>query len=599
MEWTHRTANPRDQRDGPSRLMMVLAVAAFVVLLLDAVLTQVVSAEVADVIGPLGVLLGYVAGGTVISRGALHLKGRERTAWRLVGFGFTVGAMGILAVAIVDTVTGAAPAFGPTDLLFIAAYVLVLAGLFSMPHVTGSSVQRARITLDGLIGAISVAVLLWAFVVRDLFDSLGESPLWERWMGSTYPVMDIALIITVMIVVMRRSSYRFDLRLLILGAGLSMQAVGDLTYLVSGVGKTFEEANPFYPLYLLAGASFVVTGLLLYRPPTHREYPDRGTPWWAMIAPYGAAAIMLAVAVSHLWGSALELADFGLLLATILVGALVIGRQAVAIRDNRRMVEREREALVSSISHELRTPLTSIVGFVNLYVEEAEAQGEETSELITVVQQESLYMARIVEDLMMLARNDPHAMELKDEPFDVRQQINVSVRAVDIDPMSVTVECDPLLGVVADRARFQQIMVNLLSNATRYGGPARLVVAHENEGGLLLEVHDNGHGVPRKHEIVIWRRFERGANRLNGAVPGSGIGLAIVDSLAKAYSGSTGYRRSERLGGACFWVDLPGRVTAHQAYRAPEEAVNIGDLAPVEPNTQALPSRVPERRSGW
>jgi signal transduction histidine kinase len=349
----------------------------------------------------------------------------------------------------------------------------------------------------------------------------------------------------------------------------------------------------------MATATLIVTGLLLYRTPTHREYPDRGTPWWAMVAPYGAAAIMLAVTVIHVWDSALGPSDLGLLIAAVLVGALVIGRQAAAIRDNRRMVESEREALVSSISHELRTPLTSIVGFLNLYMEEAEDKGQEPSELIVVVQEESQYMARIVEDLMMLARNDPHTMELRDEPFDVRQQLNVSVRAADIDPESVTIECDPILGVVADRARLQQIVVNLLSNSARYGGPLRLIVATEHDGGLLLEVHDNGHGVPRKHELAIWQRFERGANRLNGAVPGSGIGLAIVDALAKAYNGATGYRRSERLGGACFWVDLPGRVTAHAAYRAPAEPVQIEGLAPVEPSANPLTSRVPDGRSGW
>ncbi|MDX2343465.1 MAG: ATP-binding protein, partial [Acidimicrobiia bacterium] len=58
----------------------------------------------------------------------------------------------------------------------------------------------------------------------------------------------------------------------------------------------------------------------------------------------------------------------------------------------------------------------------------------------------------------------------------------------------------------------------------------------------------------------IWEKFERGPNRLNAVVPGSGIGLAVTNAIAKAHGGSAGYRRSERLGGACFWIRLPGRA---------------------------------------
>jgi len=66
--------------------------------------------------------------------------------------------------------------------------------------------------------------------------------------------------------------------------------------------------------------------------------------------------------------------------------------------------------------------------------------------------------------------------------------------------------------------------------------------------------------VPKKYEQTIWERFERGVNRLNASIPGSGIGLAVVAAITSAHGGSTGYRRSERLGGACFRVVLPNRI---------------------------------------
>jgi K+-sensing histidine kinase KdpD len=86
------------------------------------------------------------------------------------------------------------------------------------------------------------------------------------------------------------------------------------------------------------------------------------------------------------------------------------------------------------------------------------------------------------------------------------------------------------------------------------------VVAKRVGDDLVLEVHDDGPGVPKRYEILIWDRFERGAHRYNAAIPGSGIGLALVSMLVRAHDGTVGYRRSERLGGACFSVVLPGRA---------------------------------------
>ena len=128
--------------------------------------------------------------------------------------------------------------------------------------------------------------------------------------------------------------------------------------------------------------------------------------------------------------------------------------------------------------------------------------------------------------------------------------------------MSLTIEVEAQLQVMIDAGRVQQVIVNLLSNAVRYGQGRSLIVVRREGSDLAIEVHDNGPGVPKKYEFAIWEQFERGVNRLNANTPGSGVGLAVVKTITQAHGGDTGYRQSERLGGACFRVVLPDRIIA-------------------------------------
>jgi signal transduction histidine kinase len=98
----------------------------------------------------------------------------------------------------------------------------------------------------------------------------------------------------------------------------------------------------------------------------------------------------------------------------------------------------------------------------------------------------------------------------------------------------------------------KQALGNLVDNAIRYGAGQCLLVATVKGDDLILEVHDNGPGVPERFQTVVWEQFERGAHRLDAVTPGLGIGLSIVEAVVEAHGGRVEYRKSERLGGACF-----------------------------------------------
>ena len=451
--------------------------------------------------------------------------------------------------------------FGPIDFIWLAGYMILIAGLARLPHSAGSSWQRARLFIDGIIGAIAVGALLWTFSLSDLTTQLSEGSAWERVVGSAYVFLDATVLVVLMIVVVRRSTYRFDIRLVLIGVAGITHLISDYLFLTSGVGRSFAEAEPAHPISILSVALFAAAAAIVNRKPAKYEYAYRTrTPWWALAFPYSFAVVMVIAMFLRTSINPLSDGSGGLLHATFVVLALVVARQAVSIRENQRLVEDQRATLVSSISHELRTPLTSVVGFLELLDSDSLVDGEERREVTAIANHQAQYLGRIVSDLVMLASDTMTNMELEIAPTHLDTFTWTAVNAAAIDPSLVQVEAERNITAFLDQGRMEQAVANLLANAVRYGGENVFVVAKADGGDLLLEVHDDGPGVQRKYELMIWEKFERGPNRLNAIVPGSGIGLAVTNAIAKGHGGSAGYRRSDRLGGACFWIRLPGRV---------------------------------------
>jgi len=537
------------------------AYAMFAFLALCALITVVGDQDAADAAGVIGVFAGFGISGLLFIRNARSLPGRERHAWTLVGLGCISASAGVFSVAMVFAITGDAAAFGWPDLFFFGTYGLLIAGLATLPHMQTSTLGRWKLAIDGLIGAVSIGALLWVFLLSDLIqDYQGLSPL-ARTIGSVYPFLDILFITVAMLVLLRRSAYRFDPRLALLTVAVVAQVLGDVLYLASARAGSFDQASPPYVVNLVGLAAAFAAAYLIGSALPMREYPDRQPPAWTVVAPFLPAIGMVGVFILTT-GTHADDVNVVLLGATILVGMLVIARQGVAIMQNRVYIEQQRNTLVSTISHELRTPLTAIVGFVELLEEEDQSiDRSERMGMLDIVHKQADYMSRIVSDLIMLARDSGDSIELMVESTVMLDIADASIQAAGVPRQSVDVECDPELAGNVDPARIQQVLVNLLTNAVRYGGPQRLLRITKQDSDLVLEVHDDGPGVPRRHEVRVWERFERGPNRLNAAVPGSGIGLAIVEAIAKSHGGSAEYRLSDELGGACFSVTLPGRVS--------------------------------------
>jgi len=536
---------------------------------------EIIGGDTGASIGNFALLAGFAAAGVLFVVRARRLGGPEQPAWTTIGVGFLVAVSGVALIAALVLLTGDAPAFGPSDLFFFAGYLIALTGFASLPHAGGSRWYRTRVALDALVGAVSLGTLVWVLILAPLAPRLEEAPMWERIIGSLFPFLDVAVFVALMIVVVRRSGYRFDIRVVLFGVGIVFHVTADILYLISGVGRSFSEADPNFVLYGFAAIAYLATALMLDRVPRPREYAQRRTPLWAMVLPYSTAVVMAAVLVGRVGPTALDATEHLLLIAALVVVVLVVARQGIAIKENRHMLEEQRSVLVSSISHELRTPLTSLVGFLDLLARSETLDAGERQELLEIVLGEANYMARIVSDLVMLSRGDVGELTLDVTRCDVEAIIESALTTCGMDRSSVEVDVEPGVEAFVDADRIEQAVVNLLTNAARYGGPHCIVRARV-EGGddLVVEVHDDGAGVPKRYEFDVWERFERGPHRYDAGVPGSGIGLSIVQAVAAAHGGEATYRISELLGGACFTIALPGRVAAATA-TAPEGSTDL------------------------
>lgn len=530
--------------------------------------TVVFVPEMRPIVGTIALLLGLGAAVSLFRARIGLLPERERPAWRSIAIGIALMFLGVLVVSGLAGAGMDLPAFGALDAFFLAAYLAIILGIYQLIRLESGGQEWVLTIIDAAVGAIALAALVWNFVFHDLIAVMSAAPWWEAAIAAVYPVLDVALVIALLILVMRRSSYRLDLRLVFLALGGATQILADFVFLSRGIGESFGPAEPAWTLNILATIFLVATAAIVDRLPQKREFPEAPTPIWALMWPYLLAASLLGVHFNNYRQLNQGPNEILVLDAVIAICVVILLRQAYVIYRDRHRVDRKRAELVASVSHELRTPLTAMVGFLTLLDDHPEEFPlDARREMISEATEQARHMSRLVSDLLMLAKGD--TSQLKVEIQEVRPMTIVTSVLRNTDPAGTRISQELDADVVArlDPDRIRQALDNLVTNAVRYGGDECLVVAKVAGRDLVFEVHDNGAGVPTRFESAIWHRFERGAHRLDATTPGLGIGLAIVEAVTQAHGGRVEYRVSERLGGACFALTIPGRLVTNKPAR--------------------------------
>jgi signal transduction histidine kinase len=217
-------------------------------------------------------------------------------------------------------------------------------------------------------------------------------------------------------------------------------------------------------------------------------------------------------------------------------------------------VERER-AFTSDASHELRTPLTMLKTELELMGRD-HPSGAQLDAAVQAAVDEAERMARLIDDLLVLARSDADQVLIAPGPVDVDELLAVTAQGyAGTGPAdAVTVDSSQGLVVLGDGDRLRRALTNLIDNALRHGGtPVRLSA---RPVGNTVEVHvqDSGPGFPPSFAAHAFERFSRADPARNEG--GSGLGLAIVAAIARAHGGSAHVAQTKGSG-ADVWITLP------------------------------------------
>ena len=273
-------------------------------------------------------------------------------------------------------------------------------------------------------------------------------------------------------------------------------------------------------------------------------------------------------------------------------------------------IDRAKTAFFSNISHEFRTPLTLMLGPLEDVLAGADRLPADDRERLDMAHRNALRLLRLVNTLLDFSRIEAGRIEASYEPVDLAaltaELVSVFRAAVERAGLRLAVDCPPLPEpVFVDREMWEKIVFNLLSNALKFTFEGEIAVALRQVGAQVeLAVRDTGTGIPPDELPHLFERFHRVKGARGRTFEGSGIGLALVQELARLHGGAV--RVESRVdGGSTFTVSLPlgaahlpperiAAARAHSSTRLPAGALLEETLRWLPDERLAPPAAAPD-----
>ena len=221
-------------------------------------------------------------------------------------------------------------------------------------------------------------------------------------------------------------------------------------------------------------------------------------------------------------------------------------------------LDRLQKELIANISHDLRTPLTMIKGYSEVM---RDIPGENTSENIQVVIDETTRLSELVNDLLDLSKIQSGSRKTMFEEFDLTAAVEEVMRRYDAftahQGYHITFHSQERASVFADRGMILQVLYNLINNAVNYTGDDLSVTVKQevHEGRVRISVTDTGQGIEEDQISQIWDRYYKVDKVHRRAMIGTGLGLSIVKEVLELHNAAYGVQ-SQVGCGSTFWFEL-------------------------------------------
>ena len=264
-------------------------------------------------------------------------------------------------------------------------------------------------------------------------------------------------------------------------------------------------------------------------------------------------------------------------------GFLFVATDVTRDREQARM----KDEFVNLISHELRTPLSSILGYLELVIDDEDNPlSVEQIKYLGTIERNANRLLRLVSDLLFTAQVEAGRFQLVEQEVDLHALVQASLDSA--APVASTRDVrlrlsatDQAVAVWGDPVRLGQAVDNLISNAVKFTPAGGRVAVTIGTGGddderASICVSDTGIGIPAEEMDRLFSRFFRASTATKNAVPGVGLGLTITRAIAVAHGGRVGV--ASTVGeGTSFTLELPRLITpAQRADEADEHGQSDG-----------------------
>ena len=245
-----------------------------------------------------------------------------------------------------------------------------------------------------------------------------------------------------------------------------------------------------------------------------------------------------------------------------------IGEELRSANERLRELDRLKDEFVAMVSHELRTPLTSIRAFAEILRDSGQLPDEKRQHFLGVIVLESQRLSRLIEEILDLARLESGRLTLNPVPLDLAALIRHSIDAIAHlhqergVQLEVHLEADPAM-VVGDHDRLEQVIINLLDNASKFADrnqPKVRLSLYRHRRHFRLSVEDNGAGISAEERERVFEKFhqiQQDDDIPRGRPRGSGLGLPISRGIIAHLGGRLWVEDAKTLGGACLTLELP------------------------------------------